>query len=124
MSEFEGPWRIGMRVEGSGRILNADKIFDANDDAVCSVYGVPMHSSLDEFASDPKYADGVRMLHLIAAAPDLYAALELLSSPSMGESRPSRGESFIGWQKGDGPSAEERLKIARAALSRARGEPQ
>lgn len=58
---------------------------------------------------------------LCAAAPDLLEALKLFTSASMGETRPTRGESFIGWQTGDGLTARERLKIARAAIIKATG---
>jgi len=49
---------------------------------------------------------------------DLLAALKLFTSASMSESRPTRGESFIGWQRGDGSSASERVAIARTAIAK------
>ena len=56
---------------------------------------------------------------LSAAAADLLSALKLFTAASMSETRMSRGESFIGWQQGDGIPAHERLKIARAAIAKA-----
>ncbi len=59
--------------------------------------------------------------YLIAAALEMLAALKLFTSASMSESRPTRGESFIGWQKGDGLTASERVAIARTAVAKAEG---
>jgi hypothetical protein len=61
---------------------------------------------------------------LIAAAPELLAVARMVTAASMGETRPSRGESFIGWQRGDGADADTIRKAARAAISKALGENQ
>ena len=58
-------------------------------------------------------SEGLLLLDEIRA---LRGAVRLFVDHSMSESRPSRGESFIGWQRGDGPTALERVKIARALL--------
>lgn len=57
---------------------------------------------------------------LRAQRDDLLAALELLVSPSMSSLR-GNGETLIGWQVGDGMTADERLSVARAAIARAKG---
>lgn len=44
--------------------------------------------------------------------------LELFTQHSMSEVRPMRGESFIGWQRGEGPSAAERVDMAQRFLDR------
>lgn len=63
-------------------------------------------------------AEGRANAKLLAAAPDLLAALQLFTKASMFESRPTRGESFIGWQLGDGDS-HTAMKAARAAIAKA-----
>jgi hypothetical protein len=50
---------------------------------------------------------------------ELVAVCEMIVKASMGETRPSRGESFIGWQRGDGANADSVRAAARAALSKA-----
>lgn len=49
-------------------------------------------------------------------------ALGLLASPSMGETRQAHGESLIGWQRGDGPTAQERVRCGAALLTKLRTE--
>lgn len=59
---------------------------------------------------------------LIALAPEMLDALRLLTSPSMGETRypgTDRESTHIGWQ--EGPTAHERVKIARAILAKLDG---
>ena len=58
---------------------------------------------------------------LIAAAPDLLAALELFANASMSGWN-GGGESHIGWQRGEGLSAIERVQQARTAIAKARGQ--
>lgn len=65
--------------------------------------------------------EGLANAALIAAAPDLLAALELFAHASMSGSN-GDGESHIGWQRGEGLSARERVQQARAAILKARGQ--
>ena len=46
-----------------------------------------------------------------------YAVCVMVTKASMCETRPSRGESFIGWQAGDGGSAAEILTAARVVIA-------
>jgi hypothetical protein len=51
------------------------------------------------------------------ANAEILAALKLFASASMGSSN-GRGETSIGWQKGEGPTAYERQKTARAVIEK------
>lgn len=55
-----------------------------------------------------------------ARIAELLTALELLSSPSMSISK-GNGESYIGWQNGEGLTACERLAAAKAIITTVRG---
>jgi hypothetical protein len=101
----EGPWEIG----------GLQKILLLPDGEREEWWGIFQGKNLIALV---KRMDDVRP---IGAAPDLLEALKLFTSASMGESRPTRGESSIGWQKGDGLSASDRVAIARAAIAKATG---
>lgn len=45
----------------------------------------------------------------------------MICKSSMGETRPSRGESLIGWQKGDGVTADQVVRLAAALCGSERG---
>jgi hypothetical protein len=60
--------------------------------------------------------------NLIAAAPELLEALKAFVSHSMGGTN-NNGETWIGWQKGEGDSA-DKLAFARAAIAKAEGRAQ
>jgi hypothetical protein len=55
---------------------------------------------------------------LVEAHDELVAALRLFLNPSMTRSE-FGGETFIGWQRGEGLDARGRLEYARAALAAA-----
>lgn len=70
-----GPWEVGTR-EG----FNANTVYDRSgkdshgDKSICDVFGIPMH----KFAKDVQEAEGMPNARLIAAAPELLAALEFM----------------------------------------------
>ncbi len=104
-----GPWYVGMR---NGR--NPNTIFDRSgvdehhDKSVCSVFGIPLHCSVEQLGE--RDAVGLANAHLISSAPDLYEALERLIEAS-------HHSSEIEWLGQDEP-----WTVARAALAKARGE--
>lgn len=55
---------------------------------------------------------------LIAEAPAMAELLRKITQASMHESRPTRGESLMGWQAGDAATAHEVYTEARALLIR------
>lgn len=56
---------------------NANIIFKAGtEESVAMVYGLPMHSTLEEIQGNPRFAEGLAMARLLAAAPELLAVLE------------------------------------------------
>jgi|ERR1700721_492655 len=98
MSHTEGPW-VGFGDQGKpSAILPAMR-----DGAVC------------EFSKPPTEPD----FSLMIAAPELMAVCKMILKASMGETRPSRGESSIGWQRGDGVTADQVKAAARAAIAKA-----
>ena len=64
-----GPWAIGR--DG----YNPDKIY-ADQDTVAAVFGLPLHSTIGDVRGDNRWAQGLANARLIAAAPDLLAALQ------------------------------------------------
>ena len=95
-----GPWSVGAPTGH-----NPDKVF-RGDDAIASVYGVPVHQHLNDLPKwGETYSEGVANARLIAAAPDLYAAL-----------RSYLAEADAGHVTVETDSA------ARAALAKAQGE--
>lgn len=111
-----GPWSVGAP---SGH--NANYVF-AGDDSVASVFGLPMHTSLEDIPIGARWENGLANASLIAAAPALYGALacaEDLFAHTVGMM------TFSG--DGDNQSRNEGevhriLKEMRAALALARGE--
>ena len=76
MNKFTpGPWHIGMRGGHNANCIYAYNGKDAHDDyVICSVYGINMNRSVDETLNN----DGTPNARLIAAAPELLAALIML----------------------------------------------
>jgi hypothetical protein len=69
-----GPWTVG--VAGRYGTANANIIFsNGGEGSVATVYGLPMHTKLEEV--DPKYAEGMANARLIAAAPEMLEALQV-----------------------------------------------
>lgn len=73
-----GPWSIGKTSEVNAENptrYNANSIFDADGNAVAQVYGIHINRSLEQVEEDG--CEGLPNARLIAAAPDLLAALKL-----------------------------------------------
>ncbi len=66
-----GPWRVGF-ANGS----NVNTVTHGDDVAIATVYGVPLHCRIDEL-KDSKWKVGLADARLIAAAPDLLAAIRI-----------------------------------------------
>lgn len=64
-----GPWTVGM---ASGR--NPNTVF-AGEDGIASVFGLPLHSKIDELDKE-WHQQPLANARLIAAAPDLLEACE------------------------------------------------
>lgn len=69
-----GPWFVGSASEFG--VHNPNLIQRQDGDSIAQVYGMPMHARIDEVERDPRWAEGLANARLIAAAPDLLAALE------------------------------------------------
>ena len=67
-----GPWTIGQPSEYGTH--NANHIF-AGGDGIAHVYGIAMHTTLEEAAKMSRSAEGLANARLLAAAPDLLEAL-------------------------------------------------
>jgi len=105
MSEFTpGPWRVGMK---NGH--NANIVFNENDKGIAAVYGLALHRKVDEQPEDA--AEEIANANLLAAAPELYEALDVLTL-------------VVGLTPilGDKAALQEAVDIARATLKKARGE--
>lgn len=63
-----GPWTIGRPSEYGTH--NANHIF-AGGDGIANVYGIAMHTTLEEAAKMPRSAEGLANARLIAKAPDM-----------------------------------------------------
>ena len=68
-----GPWFIGMRSGANSNVIYAhdgkDQFYDTS---VCSVYGLFLNTDIE----NQKDGEGLANARLIAAAPDLLAALK------------------------------------------------
>jgi hypothetical protein len=106
-----GPWTVGAR--GKYGTHNANIIFsNGGEGSVATVYGLPMHTNLEEV--DPKYAEGMANARLIAAAPELLEAL-----------REAYGyvDCIPETAAGGDDAAIELARRLRAAIAKATGEP-
>ena len=106
MSEHtKGPWR-----QGDPHGHNATTIYpdtdDRHADAIASVYGIPMHTSVDDVGD--RYRVGMANARLIASAPDLLEALVACHA------------ALAAHPDGDNRLSEDLLKT-RAAIARATG---
>lgn len=79
--------------------------------------GVRSVVTVDTRRNDNEDPESEANARLIAAAPEMYEALKLFVTASMGGSN-SAGESHIGWQRGDGSTAHARVEVARAVLAK------
>lgn len=106
---MEPKWTKGPYTAGMPSGHNASNIYAANGkDAIASVYGIPIHTSVDEV--EERYAEGMATARLLAASTQMYDALLAIY----------RGiHPMIG-----GPTMrrEEICNIIEAALRAARGE--
>ena len=102
-----GPWHVGT---STGR--NANHVYVRND-AIAQVYGLPMHTSVQELGemTGPEWRKGEANVHLIAAAPDLYEALEAVAMAYYALHR----------SRNIDPEESGALVKARGALAKARG---
>jgi len=110
MSEKHTPLPWVAVDDGLGTIKDAD----GND--ICDCMG-------SDFGPNSDAYHAAMIVRAVNSHAELVAALELFTSASMGETRPSRGESSIGWQASDGLSASERVAIANRVLARAKVQP-
>lgn len=104
-----GPWRIG-----NHRGFNADHIQAVRDPdeekSICNVYGIYLHSTVGDVANEPRCAEGLANARLIAAAPDLLAALKQV-----------RGKIDKEIRRGGGIFADAELRYIDAAIAKAEG---
>lgn len=99
-----GPWRVGASNGANANMVFVDEDVEPwRATAVCMVYGLPINTRADEITD--KYAEGVATSHLIAAAPELLAALE--------------GLEMLGTRMGEGGN--ERFERVADAFYRERG---
>lgn len=95
-----GPWK-----QGGKHGHNAGTIYaPGKEDAIASVYGIPMHTQVEDVPE--RYAEGMANARLVAASPELLVALKLIVADL-----PSNRD----WLD---PAVEQ---MARAAISKAEG---
>ena len=72
----KGPWTVGIKSV-SERTFNANTVYDSNGNGICSIFGIPMHCTLEEIIRSGNSSDseGLAIAHLSAAGPDMYVAL-------------------------------------------------
>jgi hypothetical protein len=78
-----------------------------------------MQCAAESLDRDSGGSEGLR--EAIVTVSDMIGALSLMTSFSMSGVK-GNGESYIGWQNGDGMSAEQRVEIARVILAKATGQ--
>ncbi len=61
-------WQVG-----DDKGFNANCIYDHTGTGIAQVYGVPMHTRVEDAAKLIRFAAGLRNAHLIAASPSLHA---------------------------------------------------
>lgn len=102
MNNIKLPIQIQRHEKGTGVVFHWYSLHDAEGKEIVS-------------------EDGCKQIAKIVNSFDaMRAALELFCRASMFESRPSKGESLIGWQDGDGTTAREAIESAKAALAAAK----
>ena len=105
----KGPWCVG---GPNGH--NVSNIY-AENHAVATVFGVPIHTDADELEvlSRPMWAMGLANANLIAAAPCMFEALVSMRH---------RWELYTGGFGGAGHTDDALMALADAAIAKARGE--
>jgi hypothetical protein len=66
-----GPWTVG--TTGQYGTYNPNVIYASDENSVATVYGLPMHTKLEDI--EPRWEQGLANARLIAAAPRMYEAL-------------------------------------------------
>jgi hypothetical protein len=75
----KGPWHVGMRSGHNASIIYEYDGKDAHhDSAICSVYGISLNRDIEQSKDD----DGMKNARVIAAAPEMLYALELVKQSS------------------------------------------
>lgn len=97
-----GPWTVGMA--GQYGTHNVNIIYAGADNSVATVYGLPMHTKLENI--EPRWTEGLANARLIAAAPELLEALQEIAND------PDSFEVLTQWQRDQ----------VRAAIAKATGE--
>lgn len=110
MEHTPGPWRHAKEAirhaNGVVQTFNPDTVLTEDGElAICQVYGMPINTTLEDIAGDPRWADGLANARLIAAAPDLLAVVEEIGNHL--------------YEKQDYFRVRE---MARAAIAKAKGE--
>ena len=102
-------WTVGLKSV-SERTFNANTIFNEDGDGVCSVFGIPMHCTLEEIlrSRNSSDAEGLKRAFLIAAAPDLHETLEAVK------------RWFDDWNVECGPAEEALFETIDTALAKAK----
>ena len=68
-----GPWHVGMRSGNNGNTVYAyNGESEHFDQSICTVYGIYLYKSAKETKDNP----GAANARLIAAAPEMYEALQ------------------------------------------------
>ncbi len=75
-----GPWRIGTSGGHNANFIAAGPDNALECKSICEVYGIPMHTTLDEVLSltGNRQVTGLANARLISAAPELLEALKAL----------------------------------------------
>jgi hypothetical protein len=70
----DAKWTVGSKSQFATH--NPNLILDEKGDTVAQVFGVALHTTLEEAKKSERNREGLKIAHLIAAAPDLLTALK------------------------------------------------
>lgn len=77
----QAPWRIGMRNGHNVNIIYAeDGESEFSDTSIASVFGLPQNCTMSEVEGNPRWAEGLKRAHVMAAAPDLLESLKVMTA--------------------------------------------